>query len=104
MSQPQDSVVVELTNYAFKPAEISVKAGKVVIYLVNTSNESHAMSLRDEAGPVLAVAAQSTVVLAGHAAVFTIDDLPVGTYRIKDPVTGLHPSNNALMVGVVTAR
>jgi hypothetical protein len=76
-----------------------------VIYLLNTSNESHAMSVRDEAGPLLPVAAQSTVVLAGHAAVFTIDDLQAGTYRIKDPVVGgIHPSSNALMVGVMTAR
>jgi hypothetical protein len=38
------------------------------------------MSLRDEAGPFLAVAAQSEAVQAGHAAVFTIDDLPAGSF------------------------
>lgn len=103
-SQPPDSVLVELTNYEFKPSNISVKAGRVVIYLLNTSNEVHSMSLRDEAGPLLSVAAQSTPVLAGHAAVFTIDDLPAGTYRVKEPIAGLHPSNNSGMVGVLTSR
>lgn len=38
--QPAGSILVEMTNYMFKPADIPLTAGKVVLYLVNTSTDS----------------------------------------------------------------
>jgi len=104
-SQPTGSVAIELISYAFRPAEISVKAGKVVLYLVNTSADPHALSLRDETGPLLAVAAQSETVAGGRAAVFTIENLPAGTYRMKEPLALPHGGEeNRVMVGVLIAH
>jgi len=103
-SQPVGSTLVELVNYEFRPAEFSVKAGKVVLYLVNSSNEPHSISLRDEAGPLIAVSALSTPVAPGHSAVFTIDDLPAGTYRMTEPIPGAHGDANLEMVGRLTSR
>ena len=100
-AQPPGSILVELTSYAFKPADLSVTSGKVVLYLVNTATEAHAMALRNPAVSVLAVVALSKNVEAGHAAVFTIDDLPIGTYRLTCPI-GNHASNG--MVGTVIAH
>jgi plastocyanin len=104
-SQPTGSVAIELISYAFRPAEISVKAGKVSLYLVNTSADPHALSLRDETGPLLAVAAQSETVAGGRAAVFTIENLPAGTYRMKEPLALPHGGEeNRVMVGVLIAH
>jgi plastocyanin len=102
-SQPAGSTLVEMVNYEFRPAEISVKAGKVVLYLVNSANEPHAISLRDEAGSLLAVSAQSDPVAPGHSAIFTIDDLPVGSYRVKEPLAGIHGGDTD-MLGHLTSR
>ena len=103
-SQPAGSTLIELVNYEFRPAEISVRAGKVVLYLVNSANERHAISLRDEAGPLAAVSAESEPVPPGHAAVFTIEDLPAGSYRMKEPLGNLHGNANRDMLGHVTSR
>ena len=103
-SQPAGSTLIELVNYEFRPSEISVTAGKVVFYLVNSANEPHSIRLRDEAGPLTAVSALSTAVAPGHSAVFTIDDLPAGTYRMTEPIPGAHGDANLGMVGRVTSR
>ena len=86
--QPAGSILVEMSNYAFKPADIPLARPKVVLYLVNPSNEVHSMQLRNPAVSVLAVVASSADVEAGHSAVFTIENLPAGTYRVTCPITG----------------
>jgi plastocyanin len=98
--QPAGSILVEMTNYAFKPADIPLKVGKNVLYLVNPSNEVHSMALRNPAVSVLAVVALSADVAAGHSAVFTIENLPAGMYRVTCPITN-HATNG--MVGTATA-
>jgi plastocyanin len=103
-SQPPGSTLIELINYEFRPADISVKAGKVVFYLVNSANQPHAISLRDEDGPAAAVSAESEPVAPGHAAVFTIEDLPAGSYRMKEPLGNLHGNANRDMLGRVISR
>jgi len=61
-----------------------------VLYLVNTSTEVHVMELRNPAVSIVAVVAPSANVEAGHLAVFTIDNLPTGIYRVTCPILG-HP-------------
>jgi plastocyanin len=89
-----------MTNYAFKPADIPLKVGKNVLYLVNPSNEVHSMALRNPSVSVLAVVALSAEVAAGHSAIFTIENLPAGMYRVTCPITN-HSTNG--MVGTATA-
>ena len=98
---PPGSVRVELTNYAFSPADIPVTAGKVVLYLVNSSNTAHALALRNPAVSLVAVVASSETIEAGHSAVLTIENLPAATYRMTCPI-GAHADNG--MVGSLTAR
>ena len=100
-AQPAGSILVEMTNYTFKPADIPLTAGKVVLYLVNTSNEIHAMALRNPAVSVLAVVALSANVAAGHSAVFTIENLPAGIYHVTCPITN---HTDLGMVATVTVR
>ncbi len=71
-----------MTNYAFKPADIPLKIGKNVLYLVNPSNEVHSMALRNPAVSVAAAVALSAEVEAGRSAVSTIENLPAGAYRV----------------------
>lgn len=97
--QPAGSILVEMSSYAFKPADIPVGAGKAVFYLVNTSVEAHAITLRDPAVSVVAVVAASANVEAGRSAVFTIDNLPKAVYRVTCPIAG-----HADMKATVTAR
>ena len=99
--QPPGSVRVEMSNYAFAPKDIPVAAGKVVLYLVNTSNIPHSIALRNPAVSQLAVVALSENVEAGHSAVFTIDDLPAAAYRLTCPIAP-HAENG--MVGTLTVR
>ena len=97
--QPAGSILVEMTNYAFKPSDLSLARAKVVLYLVNPSNEVHSMQLRNPSVSVTAVVASSADVEAGHSAIFTIENLPAGTYRVTCPIT-----NHAIqgMVGSAT--
>jgi plastocyanin len=97
--RPAGSILVEMTNYAFKPADIPLIRGKNVLYLVNPSNEVHSIQLRNPTVSVVAVVASSADVEAGHSAIFTIENLPAGTYRVTCPIT-----NHAIqgMVGSAT--
>jgi uncharacterized cupredoxin-like copper-binding protein len=87
-TEPPGATLVELSSYAFKPADIPLAAGKVVFYLVNTSKEAHAMTLRNPAVSILAVVALSADIQAGHSAVFTIENLPAAVYRVSCPIAG----------------
>lgn len=104
--QPAGSILVEMTSWAFKPADIPLTAGKVVFYLVNPSNEAHSMALQNPAVSIFVVALSANVA-AGRSAVFTIDNLPVGVYRVTCPVKALdgHTTHADLgMVGTATVR
>lgn len=100
-TQPAGSILVEMTNYAFKPADIPLKVGKDVIYLVNPSTEIHSMALRNPAVSVLNVVASSAEVPPGHSAVFTIENLPAAVYAVSCPIT-FHAGVG--MTGTATAR
>ena len=99
--QPAGSILVEMTSYAFKPVDIPLTAGTVVLYLVNPSTEVHSMALRNPAVSILNVVALSAEVAAGHSAVFTIENLPPGVYRVTCPITN-HADNG--MVATATVR
>ncbi len=99
--RPAGSILVEMTSYAFKPADIPLTAGTVVLYLVNPSTEVHSMALRNPAVSILNVVALSAEVAAGHSAVFTIENLPVGVYRVTCPIAN-HAENG--MTATVTVR
>jgi plastocyanin len=97
--QPAGSIRVEMTNYAFSPADIPLTAGRVVLYLVNSSTQIHAMALRNPAVSILNVVALSAEIQAGRSAVFTIDNLRAGVYRGTCPIAG-HADNG--MTGTAT--
>jgi plastocyanin len=99
--QPAGSILIEMTNYAFKPADIPLTAGTVVLYLVNPSTLVHVMALRNPAVSILNIVALSDEVAAGHSAVFTIENLPVGVYRVHCPI-GNHSDNG--MTATATVR
>lgn len=80
-TQPPGSILVTLSNFQFTPATFALPAGKVVLYLVNTSNSDHDLILRQPARSVLAVVAKSEIVHAGQSGTLTIDALPAGIYR-----------------------
>ena len=82
-AQPAGSIKVTMTEFKFDPGTntpISVKAGKVVFFVVNAGNNtSHDMVIRDSTGKRID---GSSLLSAGDSAVFTIANLPAGTYTI----------------------
>jgi plastocyanin len=78
-SQPSGSIKVTMTEYKFDPSTISAKSGKVVFFLVNGGTVAHDMYIRDSGGNNVA---NSDLVSAGDSFVFTVDNIPAGTYTI----------------------
>jgi plastocyanin len=78
-SQPSGSIKVTMTEFKFDPSTISAPSGKVVFFLVNGGTTSHDMIIRDSAGNRVSGAA-SELVSAGDSFVFTVSNLPAGTY------------------------
>jgi uncharacterized cupredoxin-like copper-binding protein len=78
-SQPAGSTKVTLSDFKFTPSDASVKSGKVVFYLVNTGTTGHNMVITDSSKKQLG---KSELVQAGNSSVFTIDNLPAGSYTI----------------------
>ena len=78
-AQPAGSIKVTMTEFAFSPSTISVPSGKVVFFLVNTGTVSHDMIIRDSSGQRVSGAA-SELVSAGDSFVFTVSNLPAGSY------------------------
>jgi plastocyanin len=78
-SQPAGSIKVTLTEFKFDPAAITATHGKVVFYLVNSGTTQHDMAIRDSSNNRLAV---SELISAGDSSVFTVDNIPAGTYTI----------------------
>ena len=66
-TQPAGSILITMSNYQFTPATLSLPAGKVVLYLVNTGTEDHDVTLREPARSVLKVVAKSDSVRPGQA-------------------------------------
>ena len=98
-AQPAGSMKVTLTEYAFNPSTISVPSGKVVFFLVNAGTISHDMIIRDSSGQRVSGAA-SELVSAGDSFVFTVSNLPAGTYSFFCD----HPGHEASgMKGTITA-
>ena len=83
--QPPGSTKISMTEYKFIPNHLEVKAGKVVLYLVNAGSLSHDLTVVDAAGKRIG---KSDLVQPGNAATFAIENLAVGTYTIYCDVTG----------------
>jgi len=98
-AQPSGSIKVTMTEYSFNPSTISVPSGKVVFFLVNAGTISHDMILRDTSGQRVSGAA-SELVSAGDSFVFTVSNLPAGTYAIFCDQPGHEASG---MKGTITA-
>jgi plastocyanin len=80
-AQPAGSTMVSMTEFHFDPAAISVSHGKVVFFLVNSGTVAHDMIISTGAGSSSgSIAARSDLVSAGDTFVFTVDNLPAGSY------------------------
>jgi plastocyanin len=79
VSQPTGSIKVSMSDYKFNPSDISTASGKVVFYLVNSGTVSHDFVIRDGTGKRVSA---SELVSAGDSVVFTVDNLPAGSYTI----------------------
>src|SRR6267142_3071035 len=77
--QPSGSVKVTMTEFQFDPSTITTPSGKVVFYLVNAGSTGHDLVVRDSSGKKIA---GSELVSAGDRFIFTIDNLPAGSYKI----------------------
>ena len=87
-TQPPGSILITMSNYQFTPATLSLPAGRVVLYLVNTSNLDHDLILREPARSLLKVVAKSELVPPGQAGTLTIDALAAGIYHVTCAVGG----------------
>ncbi len=98
-AQPAGSIKVTMTEFAFSPSTISVPSGKLVFFLVNTGTVSHDMIIRDSSGQRVSGAA-SELVSAGDSFVFTVSNLPAGSYSYFCDQLGHEASG---MKGTITA-
>ena len=76
-SQPAGSIKVTLTEFKFDPSTVSAPSGKVVFYLVNGGTTSHDMVIRDSSNNRID---GSELISAGDTFVFTVNNIPAGTY------------------------
>jgi plastocyanin len=95
--QPSGSFKVSMTEFKFDPATLTVPSGKVVFYLVNGGTVSHDFVIRDSAGNKVEA---SDLVSAGDSFVFTVSNLPAGTYTYFCNQTGHEAAG---MKGTLTA-
>ncbi|HXD82449.1 MAG TPA: cupredoxin domain-containing protein [Candidatus Acidoferrum sp.] len=75
--QPTGSIKVTLTEFKFDPSTISAPSGKVVFYLVNGGTTSHDMIIRDSSNNRVD---GSELISAGDTFIFTVNNIPAGTY------------------------
>jgi plastocyanin len=78
-AEPAGSIKVTMTEFQFNPSSINASSGKVVFYLVNAGSTGHDLVIRDSSKNRIA---GSELVSAGDSFVFTVDNLPAGTYTI----------------------
>ena len=79
VTQPAGSTKVNMTEFKFDPAALTVAHGKVVFFLVNAGNTQHDLAIRDSKDNRIAV---SELVSAGDSSVFTVDNIEAGSYTI----------------------
>lgn len=77
--QPAGSTKVTMTEFQFEPPAINTSSGKVVFYLVNAGSMGHDLVVKDSSDKKIA---GSELVSAGDRFIFTIDNLPAGSYKI----------------------
>lgn len=82
---PSGSTQVQVLDFSFKPKDISVSAGKVVFFLVNSGPAAHDMVIADSTGNTVA---RSSLVQSGDTFTFTVDNLPAGKYVFFCDVPG----------------
>jgi iron uptake system component EfeO len=78
-AQPAGSIKVTMTEFQFNPSDLNASSGKVVFYLVNAGSAGHDLVVRDSSGKKIA---GSELVSAGDSFIFTIDNLPAGSYKV----------------------
>jgi plastocyanin len=82
---PAGSTPVNVMDFNFKPKDLTVSAGKVVFFLVNSGPAAHDMLVADSSGKTIA---RSSLVQSGDTFTFTIDNLPAGSYVFYCDVPG----------------
>jgi len=76
-SQPAGSHAVTMTEFKFDPSTMSVPAGSVTFWLVNSGSTAHDMSIKDSSGKTIAT---SELVSSGDSKAFTVSNLAAGSY------------------------
>jgi uncharacterized cupredoxin-like copper-binding protein len=84
-SAPAGSTSVNVMDFSFKPKDMTVSAGKVVFFLVNSGPSAHDMLIADSGGKTIA---RSSLVQSGDTSTFTVDNLPAGSYVFYCDVPG----------------
>ena len=77
--QPAGSTKVTMSDYKFAPAELTVKSGKVTLFLVNTGSVSHDLVVMSSDGSKSL--GRSELIQPGDSGVLNIDSLPAGSYQ-----------------------
>jgi uncharacterized cupredoxin-like copper-binding protein len=95
---PAGSTQVQVMDFSYKPKDISVSAGKVTFFLVNSGPAAHDMLIADSAGKTVA---RSSLVQSGDTFTFTVDNLAAGKYVFYCDVPG-HRSSG--MEGTLTVN
>jgi uncharacterized cupredoxin-like copper-binding protein len=94
---PSGATKILMMNISFIPDNIRLKAGTIVIFLINPElGAFHNLGLRDPAGQLVVI---SDNLRPGQSAVFTIDNLGPGTYKM---VCTVETHEAAGMVGTWT--
>ena len=96
-AQPAGSTKITATDYRFDPAKVSVTAGKVVFFIDNKGPAAHDMVIARADGRIVA---RSELVEAGASPVFSVNNLPAGSYTFYCDVPGHRESG---MVGSLTS-
>ncbi|MGH7903632.1 MAG: cupredoxin domain-containing protein [Candidatus Dormibacteraceae bacterium] len=96
---PAGTIKIEMVDFAFKPAKLTVKSGAVSFYLVNDGSNAHDMTIAAPTGG--GTLAASELVQPGATAVFKVSGLRPGTYTFYCSVPG---HRDAGMQGTLTAN
>src|SRR5207247_11405468 len=75
--QPAGAFAVKMTEFGYSPDTISVPAGKVTFWLVNSGSVAHDLMIRDSNNNRVAA---SELISAGDSLAFTVDNLAAGQY------------------------
>jgi len=77
---PLGATKILMMNISFIPNNVRLKAGTIVIFLINQElGAFHNLGLRDSVGQLIVV---SDNLRPGQSAVFTIDNLGPGNYKM----------------------